>query len=124
VREQLNAELAAAQSELAAVREQLGAEAAATHSELAGQLQAMQAAQSELAGQLEEAQAALAAEGQRLQAELDQAQSVALALVAEKEQLEVGGWAGVMVGGCVMVLICVPEAGLQGLQGKCWLCHF
>lgn len=101
----LEAEREAAAAAAAAAEEARAAAAAAAEEALATAAAAAEEAQATAAAAAEEARAALAAEleathaqlaseGQRLQAELDEAQNVALQLVAEKEQLEVGraGW--------------------------------
>ena len=107
--EALQVELAAATEAAAQAEEGRAAAAAeveAVRAQLAGEAEEVQAA---LAAELAAAQAELAAEGERLQGELDQAQSVALQLVAEKEQLEVGGarvggWASVREQLCCSVV--------------------
>ena len=97
---QLQASLDAAAGECEEVAAALEAErqsaaAAAAQSEAAAA--AAEGARAALAAELDAAQAALAAAGERLTAEVDEAQGVALALMGEKEQLEV------CAGGCGMV---------------------
>lgn len=87
----LDAEREAAAAAAAAAEEARGAAVATAEEAHAAAAAAAEEARATLAAELEAAQAQLASEGQRLQAELDEAQNVALQLVAEKEQLEVRG---------------------------------
>lgn len=87
----LDAGREAAAAAAAAAEESRAAAVAAAEEAHAAAAAAAKEARSVLAAELEAAQAQLESEGQRLQAELDEAQNVALQLVAEKEQLEVRG---------------------------------